>query len=137
MMTGFEPQVFSADVLIIGGGPAGLIAANKVKEVNAGLNVLVVDKSYAGYSGGKANKGAGVLFVLSEDDDIDKFREFHLENIGHYLNDQEMLEVFAGTSLAMVEHFEKWGIPIMRDENGKLARSRNCPCGRFAPSIST
>ena len=126
-MTGLGQEVFSADVLIIGGGPAGLIAANKIKEVNASLDVLIVDKAHVGYSGGKANKGAGVLFVLSEDDDIDKFREFHLENIGHYLNDQEMLEIYAGATLRMVEHFEKWGIPIMRDESGKLARVEELP----------
>ena len=115
------------DITIIGGGPAGLIAANKIKEVNASLDVLIVDKAHVGYSGGKANKGAGVLFVLSEDDDIDKFREFHLENIGHYLNDQEMLEIYAGTTLRTVEHFEKWSIPIMRDENGRLARIEELP----------
>jgi len=126
-MTGLWQEVFSADVLIIGGGPAGLIAANKKKEVNASLDVLIVDKAHVGYSGGKANKGAGVLFVLSEDDDIDKFREFHLENIGHYLNDQEMLEIYAGTTLRTVEHFEKWSIPIMRDENGRLARVEELP----------
>jgi succinate dehydrogenase/fumarate reductase flavoprotein subunit len=126
-MASLGEEVFSTDVLIIGGGPAGLIAANKIKEVNASLDVLIVDKAHVGYSGGKANKGAGVLFVLSEDDDIDKFREFHLENIGHYLNDQEMLEIYAGATLRMVEHFEKWGIPVMRDESGKLARVEELP----------
>lgn len=127
MTATLEQQVFSADVLIIGGGPAGLIAANKVKEVNPESSVLIVDKAHAGYSGAKANKGAGVLFVLSEDDDMDKFREFHLENIGRYLNDQEMLEIFAETSPRLVEQFEKWGIPIMRDDNGKLARMEELP----------
>jgi succinate dehydrogenase / fumarate reductase, flavoprotein subunit len=120
-------EFFSADVLILGGGPAGLIAANKVKELNGDLSVLIVDKSYAGFSGAKANKGAGVLFVMSEDDDIDKFREFHVSNIGHYLEDQEMLEIFARTSMQMVEHYEKWGIPVMREENGKLARVKELP----------
>ena len=120
-------EVFSTDVLILGGGPAGMIAANKVKELNSDLSVLIVDKATAGLSGGKANKGAGVVFVLTEDDNIDNFREFHVNNIGHYLNDQEMLEIFAKNTITLVDHFEKWGIPIMREENGKLSRVKELP----------
>ena len=37
-------EVFCTDVLIVGGGPAGLIAANRIKERNNGIDVLVVDE---------------------------------------------------------------------------------------------
>lgn len=40
----------SADVLIIGGGIAGLTAAVSVKEENPDISVLVVEKQTAGYS---------------------------------------------------------------------------------------
>jgi len=120
-------QVFSADVLIVGGGPAGLSAANWIKERNSAANVLVVDKATTGFSGGKGNKGAGVLFVMSEDDDMDAFREFHVKSIGHYLNDQEMLERFAGKSLEVVDRLEKWDIHIMREADGKLAKVEELP----------
>ncbi len=120
-------EVFSTDVLIVGGGPAGLIAANRIRERNNEIDVLVVDKATVGHSGAKGNKGAGVLFVMSEDDDIDKFREFHLKNIGHCLNDQEMLEIFAKTSREVVGQLEQWGIHIMREDNGKLAKVKELP----------
>ena len=53
----------SADVLIIGGGIAGLTAAICVKEENLDISVLVVEKQTSGYSG-KANKGAVYYNIL-------------------------------------------------------------------------
>ena len=55
-----KQEKMSADVLIIGGGIAGITAAISVKETNPDISVLVVEKQTAGYAG-KANKGGGVL----------------------------------------------------------------------------
>jgi len=120
-------EVFSADVLILGGGLAGLILANMVKELNGNLDVLIVEKATTGFSGSKANKGAGVMWVLDETDDADKFLEFYVNEIGHYLEDQEMVRIFAESSLKLVNLLERWGIEIMRDENGKLSRIEEIP----------
>ena len=43
-------EVFSADVLILGGGLAGLILANMVKELNSNLDVLIVGKATPRFS---------------------------------------------------------------------------------------
>ena len=120
-------EVFSADVLILGGGLAGLIIANRIKELNNNLDVLIVEKATTGFSGAKANKGAGVMWVLDETDDADKFLEFYVNEVGHYLEDQEMVRIYAETSLLLVKMFESWGIEIMRDENGKLSRIEEIP----------
>ena len=118
---------YSADVLILGGGLAGLMLANRVKELNSNLDVLIVDKATTGHSGSKANKGAGVMWVLDETDDVDKFLEFYVDEVGHYLEDQDMVKIFAESSLPLVQHLERWGIEIMRDENGKLSRIEEIP----------
>ena len=120
-------EVFSTDVLILGGGLAGLILANRIKELNSNLDVLIVEKATTGFSGSKANKGAGVMWVLDETDDADKFLEFYINEVGHYLEDQEMVKIFAETSLNLVELLERWGVEIMRDENGKLSRIEEIP----------
>jgi succinate dehydrogenase/fumarate reductase flavoprotein subunit len=120
-------EVFSADVLILGGGLAGLIIANRVKELNSALDVLIVEKATTGFSGSKANKGAGVMWVLDETDDVDKFLEFYVNEVGHYLEDQEMVRRYAETSLALVELLERWGIEIMREKNGRLSRIEEIP----------
>ncbi|MBN1905568.1 MAG: FAD-binding protein [Deltaproteobacteria bacterium] len=120
-------ELFSADVLILGGGLAGLILANRIKELNSKLDVLIVEKATTGFSGSKANKGAGVMWVLDETDDADKFLEFYVKEVGHYLEDQEMVRIYAKTSLELVKLFEGWDIEIMRDENGKLSRIEEIP----------
>lgn len=120
-------EVYSADVLILGGGLAGMILANRLKELDSRLDILVVDKATTGFSGSKANKGAGVLWVLDETDDVDKFLEFYVNEVGHYLEDQDMVRLFAETSLPLVHHLERWGIQIMRDDNGKLSRIEELP----------
>lgn len=119
--------VYSSDVLIIGGGIGGLFAAIRLKEEQPDLDVLVVEKATAGYSGAKANRGAGVLFVMDESDDIDKFIEHHVNNHGHYLEDQEILEKTCRTTREMVAHFERWGIKAMREPDGKLAKIKELP----------
>ena len=55
--------VLSADLLIVGGGMAGLACAIGAKETDPEVDVLVVDKVVSGW-GGKANKGGGnIVFV--------------------------------------------------------------------------
>src|SRR5512140_940101 len=95
-------EVHSADVLIIGAGLAGFIVANRIKELNKDLSVLLIEKSTAAVSGSKANKGAGVMWVLDESDDLDKFRDYYCATTGMFIEDQELLEKFALTSRDMV-----------------------------------
>ena len=120
-------EVFQTDVLILGGGLAGLIVASRIKETNSDIDVLVVEKSTAGSAGAKANKGAGVMWVMDETDDVDAFREYYCKVHGHYLCDQELLEKVCGSTLEMVRHLERWGIDIKREPDGRLARLQALP----------
>jgi len=120
-------EAFSADVLILGGGLAGLIIANKIKDLNSQLDVLIVEKATTGFSGSKANKGAGVMWVMQEEDDIDRFRDFYVREVGHGLEDQELLEKVCVKSREMLTDLEAWGIQIMRDETGKLIKLPELP----------
>ena len=69
-------EVVSTDLLIIGGGLAGLVAAIKAKEYS--VDVLLVDKQTIGWSG-KAPKVGGGLWVMLPDDDVDRFAEYHVK----------------------------------------------------------
>src|SRR4051812_18948157 len=54
----------AADVLVVGGGPAGAWAA--LKAAQSGADVLLVDKGYLGTSGATASAGTGVWYVEPE-----------------------------------------------------------------------
>jgi len=115
-------EVISTDVLIIGGGLGGLVAAIKAKEYP--VDVLLVDKQTIGWSG-KAPKVGGGLWVMLSDDDIDKIAEYHIRNIGFYLNDQELLYSYARESFGAVKQLVEWGVKLPRDSAGQLQTARH------------
>jgi succinate dehydrogenase / fumarate reductase flavoprotein subunit len=121
--TAKNPTAYDTDVLIIGGGFGGLAAAIRIKELAPELAVLLVDKQTIGW-GGKANKGAGVLWVLAPGDDIDAFVDFHVKNIGIYLNDQDLLYAMARESYGAAQKLADWGVKVMKTPEGDLDVSR-------------
>jgi len=114
-----ESTALDTDVLIIGGGFGGLSAAIRIKELSPETSVLMVDKQTIGW-GGKANKGAGVLWVLAPGDDIDAFVDFHVKNIGIYLNDQDLLYAMARESYGAAQKLADWGVNVMKTSEGEL-----------------
>ena len=106
-----ESTAFDTDVLIIGGGFGGLSAAIRIKELSPETSVLMVDKQTIGW-GGKANKGAGVLWVLAPGDDIDAFVDYVV-----------VLDTELGSpvenSVAFV--LEKYGETLTDAENGFIS----------------
>ncbi len=115
--------VLNADVLVIGGGFGGLAAAIRIRELSPDASVLLVDKQTIGW-GGKANKGAGVLWVLAPEDNLDSFVDFHVKNIGICLNDQELLCAMAQESYRAVQKLADWGVKVLKTAAGEIDFSR-------------
>lgn len=110
-------EVISTDVLIIGGGLSGLVAGIKAKEYP--VDVLVVDRATVGWAG-QATKAGNGLWLIGPDDDVDKFIEYHVRNIGEYLNDQELMYSYARDSYSAIEQLSEWGVQVSRDKRGKI-----------------
>ena len=110
-------NLFTADVLVVGHGLAGLAAAIAVKEDFPELNVLTVDKCFPGY-GGKANKGGGHVAFIPEGAE-ETYVQYHTENLGDYLNDQDMLRIYANSTLKTMDRWETWGVKfkLSREES--------------------
>ena len=81
--------VLHADLLIVGGGMAGLACAISAKETDPEVDVLVVDKVVTGW-GGKANKGGGNI-VFVDPSELGNVLDFHVHNVGDFLEDQDLL----------------------------------------------
>lgn len=112
-------EVISTDMLIVGGGLAGLTAALKAKEESPELSVLIVEKQTVGWSGA-APRGGMVIWVLSPEDDVDKLMKFHVNNLGYYLNDQELLYEYASGAYERIEKLAEWGVEMPRNAKGNI-----------------
>ena len=123
----------SCDLLIAGGGIGGLVAAVEAKENNPDLDVIIVEKQVTGY-GGKANKGGGVLqyFQLDKITPMD-FLKFHVNEIGGYLGDQELMLKYVEMNHELLDKMDKWGIVMPRNEEGNYFMM---PTGPFTCMIS-
>lgn len=114
----FGRKDLSVDVLVIGGGIAGLTAAVSIKEHNPELDVLIVEKQTSGYSG-KANKGGGVLqyFDLTRIKPED-FVEYHAHSVGCYLGDQELMAKYVSMNHMMLDKLSEWGARLPKNIDG-------------------
>jgi len=111
-----EPiKIFSTDVLVIGGGIAGLVAANKAAD--QGASVLIAEKSTAGW-GGQMPISGGFFMTLPEDH-IEAMIKLSAE-AGEYLNDQDFLTAFMKSTYPCVQEMADWGVPFEKRMDGKL-----------------
>jgi succinate dehydrogenase/fumarate reductase flavoprotein subunit len=78
----------SADVLVVGGGPAATWAALKAAE--EGASVVLADKGYCGTSGATASVGTGVWYV-PPDDAAREAAMASREALGGYLADRRWM----------------------------------------------
>lgn len=114
-----EKTVVKSDVVVIGGGIAGCMAAIEVK--NRGLEVIVVDKTYSGKSGASITPPAGMLCFDPEwGVEFDTVFDAYIKD-GEYLNNQEWTKNVIGDSLQIHKDMEAWGVkfPPMTPEIGR------------------
>ncbi len=114
----FEPNL-QADVLVVGGGPAGTWAAWSA--AFAGASVVLVDKGYCGSSGSAAASGNGVWYVPPDA----KAREAAMasrEALGGFLANRDWMQRVLDRTYTNVNLLAEWGYPFPTDEEGNSYR---------------
>jgi fumarate reductase flavoprotein subunit len=114
-----EPVVAAHDVLLVGGGGAGLRAAIAVAETNPDLDIAVVSKVYPMRSHTVSAEG-GAAGVIAADDTLDE-HAYDTISGSDWLGDQDAIEAFVQEAPRELLQLEHWGCPWSRQPDGHIA----------------
>ena len=112
-------ETFSCDVLVVGGGGAGVRAAIAVAETNPKLQVFVISKVYPMRSHTVSAEG-GAAAVIQEKDSLDE-HAYDTISGGDWLCDQDAVEAFVQDAPRELLQLERWGCPWSRQPDGRIA----------------
>lgn len=112
-------DISSHDVLLVGGGGAGLRAAIAVSEFNPKLSVAVVSKVYPMRSHTVSAEG-GAAGAIKPDDSLDE-HAYDTISGGDWMSDQDAVEAFVKECPEELLRLEHWGCPWNREPDGHIA----------------
>jgi fumarate reductase flavoprotein subunit len=114
-----EGAAAAHDVLLVGGGGAGLRAAIAIAESNPSLSVAVVSKVYPMRSHTVSAEG-GAAGAIAEDDTLDE-HAYDTVSGSDWLCDQDAVEAFVQEAPRELLQLEHWGCPWSRQPDGRIA----------------
>jgi fumarate reductase flavoprotein subunit len=112
-------ETITHDILVVGGGGAGLRAAIAVSETNRDLSVGIVSKVYPMRSHTVVAEG-GAAAVVKPEDSLEA-HAYDTISGGDWLCDQDAVEAFVAEAPEEMTRLEHWGCPWSRQPDGHIA----------------
>jgi fumarate reductase flavoprotein subunit len=113
-------EVYRHDVIVVGGGAAGLRAAIAAVEADPKASVAMVSKVYPMRSHTVSAEGGAAAYVPGSEDSLEK----HLYDTvkgSDFLADQDCAEYFVQQATPELTRLEHWGCPWSRNDDGSVA----------------
>ncbi len=109
---------FETDILVIGGGTAGPMAAIKAKEKNPNLDVVLFEKANVKRSGAisMGMDGLNNAIVPGHATPEQYVKEITIANDG--IVNQRTVMAYAQNSFDMIQNLDNWGVKFEKDETG-------------------
>ncbi len=115
-------MTFSHDIVIVGAGGAGLMAALYARE--GGADVAVVSKLHPLRSHTGAAQGGIGAALGNEEEDHPLWHAFDTVKGSDYLGDQDAIEQMCYDAPRTIIELEHYGVPFSRTREGKIAQRR-------------
>ena len=112
-------NVFRHDIVIVGGGGAGIRAAIEAAENHPNASIALVSKVYPMRSHTVSAEG-GAAAVARDDDNLE-LHGFDTVKGSDFLGDQDAIVYFVEEAPKELALLENWGCPFSRNEDGSVA----------------
>ena len=114
-----EIETFRHDIVIVGGGGAGIRAAIAAAEAQPSASVAMVSKVYPMRSHTVSAEGGAA--AVARDDDSFEMHGFDTVKGSDFLGDQDVIQYFVQEAPKELIRLEHWGCPWSRNEDGTVA----------------
>jgi len=115
-----ETVVVETDLLIIGGGNAGCFAAIEAKKINPDLRVTIMEKAHIMRSGACAAGMDAINTYIPPGKTPEDLVRWSRSQVGGGPIREDLALSNAQELNGAVEDLERWGLPILRDADGKI-----------------
>ncbi|MFW6007110.1 MAG: adenylyl-sulfate reductase subunit alpha [Halanaerobiales bacterium] len=118
-----EIKIISRDLVIIGGGAAGCYAGVTARRQEPDLDITIIEKAHIERSGCLAAGINAINAYINPGETPESFLEYVKKDSHNLIRDDLVYSIACGINKT-VATVEKWGLPILKDENGNyLSRS--------------